>query len=699
MAAARPRHARPRPRPAGHVDRSRRPPGSRHGRRHDGHDGRRVPLGVARQRRRRQRLADLARQPRRERFQQQLLAGVEDERRARLVHERDRGPQAVRVAAPGVGLQHAETVGRVDQLGNAVRDARDVAEPEPGELEPLVERAHPRPALGALGGVRALALGAAAVALGQHLELGRDAFFDRRAGAVAGLPRLREEPEPGALAQVAGKRGAGVGLGMRPQRGSAARPVGVAQAEARRRVGGGGLEALLDREPLGEPLGLGRVEAHELAARGDRRQELAGPAREQDEVGERRGLLERLEHLVLRLLVHRLGPLDDEHAAPGLERRARRRGHDRLVDVADEHLGRAARRDPREVGMDAVADALAGGVGVARAVGEELGGERARRLALAGTGRAVEEVGVAGHAVGRQRRGQDRAGVGVTFGAGQHLWKATTMRGRLITIEGLDGAGKTTLADLLVPALASRGVEIALLREPGGVELSERIRTLVKDPALRVDPRAEALLYAAARAQLVAERVAPLLAGGRWVLLDRFVDSSLAYQGAGRALGTDAVRAINDFGTGGLVPDRTLLLTVDAGTRDARQAERGEAPDRLEREDGAFFAAIGAAYDELATAEPDRIRVLDASAAPDAVLEQALEALADLPPSRAGRAPPPPPPRSAPPSPSPRPRPRSRTRPRRPPRRRRRPRRRPRPRGPRARRRPPNPRPPRRRRR
>jgi dTMP kinase len=209
------------------------------------------------------------------------------------------------------------------------------------------------------------------------------------------------------------------------------------------------------------------------------------------------------------------------------------------------------------------------------------------------------------------------------------------MRGRLITIEGLDGAGKTTLAERLVPALAARGVEVELLREPGGVELSERIRTLVKDPALRVDARAEALLYAAARAQLVAERLAPLLADGRWVLLDRFVDSSLAYQGAGRALGLDAVRAINDFGTGGLVPDRTLLLAVEAGTRDARQSARGEAPDRLEREDGAFFAAIAAAYDELAAAERDRIRVLDAAAAPDAVLEQALGALDDLLPSRA----------------------------------------------------------------
>jgi dTMP kinase len=209
------------------------------------------------------------------------------------------------------------------------------------------------------------------------------------------------------------------------------------------------------------------------------------------------------------------------------------------------------------------------------------------------------------------------------------------MRGRLITIEGLDGAGKTTLADRLVPALAARGVDVQVLREPGGVELSERIRTLVKDPALRIDPRAEALLYAAARAQLVAERVVPLLETGRWVLLDRFVDSSLAYQGAGRALGVDAVRAINDFGTGGLVPDRTLLLRVDADTRDARRSVRGQAPDRLEREDDAFFAAIGAAYDALAAEEDGRIRVIEAGATPDAVLEQAVDALADLLPSRA----------------------------------------------------------------
>jgi dTMP kinase len=204
------------------------------------------------------------------------------------------------------------------------------------------------------------------------------------------------------------------------------------------------------------------------------------------------------------------------------------------------------------------------------------------------------------------------------------------MRGRLITIEGLDGTGKTTLAEALVDELRGDGGDVLLLREPGGVELSERIRALVKDPGLEVGPRAEALLYAAARAQLVAERVEPALAAGTWVLLDRFVDSSLAYQGVGRGLGIEAVRDVNLFATGGLRPDRTLLLRADAATRAARQLVRGEAPDRLEREEGAFFDAIAGAYDALAAAEPERFRVLDAAAAPDAVLGAARAALADL---------------------------------------------------------------------
>jgi dTMP kinase len=197
------------------------------------------------------------------------------------------------------------------------------------------------------------------------------------------------------------------------------------------------------------------------------------------------------------------------------------------------------------------------------------------------------------------------------------------VRGRLITIEGLDGAGKTTLCSGLAAALP----DARLLREPGGVELAERIRELVKDPALEVDARAEALLYAAARAQLVASLVRPLLDDGRLVLLDRFVDSSLAYQGAGRGLGVAEVRAINDFGTGGLVPDRTLLLRLDPAAGRARQAGRGEAPDRLELEDERFFEAIARSYDELAAAEPERFRVLDASQPPEAVLAAALEAI------------------------------------------------------------------------
>ncbi|MEX1141131.1 MAG: dTMP kinase [Thermoleophilaceae bacterium] len=203
-------------------------------------------------------------------------------------------------------------------------------------------------------------------------------------------------------------------------------------------------------------------------------------------------------------------------------------------------------------------------------------------------------------------------------------------RGRLITIEGLDGAGKTTLAAHLADALRARGVGVELLREPGGVEASERIRTLVKDPALTIGARAEALLYAAARAQLVEEALAPLLDGGDWVLLDRFVDSSLAYQGGGRGLGVEVVAAINEFATGGLRPDRTLLLEVDPALGRARQGTRLEGFDRLEREEEAFFARIAAGYDELARREPERVRRVDASGAPEDVLAAALAELDDV---------------------------------------------------------------------
>jgi dTMP kinase len=202
--------------------------------------------------------------------------------------------------------------------------------------------------------------------------------------------------------------------------------------------------------------------------------------------------------------------------------------------------------------------------------------------------------------------------------------------GKLITIEGIDGAGKSTLAAGLAQALAKRGIAVELLREPGGVRTAERIRELVSDPELHIGARAEALLYAAARAQLVEEALRPLLSSGTWVLLDRFVDSSLAYQGGGRRLGIDAVREINEFAIQGLQPDRTLLLVIDPAGGRARSQARGGRPDRLESEQQDFFDRTASAYRTLSEQEPERIRMIDASQPPADVLEVAIEAISDL---------------------------------------------------------------------
>jgi dTMP kinase len=205
-----------------------------------------------------------------------------------------------------------------------------------------------------------------------------------------------------------------------------------------------------------------------------------------------------------------------------------------------------------------------------------------------------------------------------------------TDRGRLITIEGIDGAGKTTLAAALLHALTACGLDVLLLREPGGVPAAERIRELVIDPDLHVSARTEALLYAAARAQLVEEAIEPVLRAGKWVLLDRFIDSSLAYQGGGRELGIDSVRAINEFAIRTAWPDRTLLLLIDADIGRGRSRWRAGRPDRLERERSDFFDRTVAAYLELAAEDPGRIRRIDASQPPDDVLAAALRELADL---------------------------------------------------------------------
>ena len=191
-------------------------------------------------------------------------------------------------------------------------------------------------------------------------------------------------------------------------------------------------------------------------------------------------------------------------------------------------------------------------------------------------------------------------------------------RGRLITVEGIDGAGKTSLVTALAAELGATA-----LREPGGVAVAERIRDIVKGEPC--DPRTEALLFAAARAQLVAEALLPRLDAGETLLLDRFVDSSLAYQGGGRGLGVEAVREINVFATGALRPDRTLYLRLDPETALERVGGRGGA-DHFE--DLALLRRVAATYDWLAETEPERIVVLDAAQAPERVLAAALQALA-----------------------------------------------------------------------
>ena len=191
------------------------------------------------------------------------------------------------------------------------------------------------------------------------------------------------------------------------------------------------------------------------------------------------------------------------------------------------------------------------------------------------------------------------------------------MRGLFVTFEGIDRSGKTTQARLLCEALGGDAVGV---REPGGTEIGERVRAILKDPAVRLGAEAEALLFAAARAQLVAEVVRPALDAGKVVISDRFLDSSLAYQGAARGLGVEEVERVNRFATGGLVPDLTLLLEIEPA---AAAARAGEA-DRFEREGDALQERVVTAYEELAAAEPERWRRLAADRPPTAVHADAL---------------------------------------------------------------------------
>jgi len=195
-----------------------------------------------------------------------------------------------------------------------------------------------------------------------------------------------------------------------------------------------------------------------------------------------------------------------------------------------------------------------------------------------------------------------------------------------VTFEGVDGSGKTTQATLLAEQLRSEGRDVVATREPGGTELGERIRELVLHGGA-VAPWAEAALFAAARAQLVEDVIRPALARGADVVCDRYIDSSLAYQGLGRNLGIDRVLELNLLATRGLLPDRTILLLVSL---DEAARRRGDEADRLEGEGGEFAAEVDRAYRELAQAFRGRVVVADASRPPDELARLIRDELRDL---------------------------------------------------------------------
>lgn len=204
-------------------------------------------------------------------------------------------------------------------------------------------------------------------------------------------------------------------------------------------------------------------------------------------------------------------------------------------------------------------------------------------------------------------------------------------RGRFITLEGGEGAGKSTQLKTLAAAMRERALEVVETREPGGSDGAEAIRTLLlTGSADRWSPRAEALLFAAARADHVERTIKPALARGAWVLSDRFLDSSRAYQGMGD-LTDDDVMTLHRIGSDGFLPDRTLVLTLGLDEAEQRaRARDGDAADRIGGRDDAFHRAVAAAFARFAAGEPERVRAVDASGDPLAVTARLIDAIADL---------------------------------------------------------------------
>ncbi len=197
-----------------------------------------------------------------------------------------------------------------------------------------------------------------------------------------------------------------------------------------------------------------------------------------------------------------------------------------------------------------------------------------------------------------------------------------------MTFEGVDRSGKTTQAALLCDALDDAAVGV---REPGGTPAGERVRQILVDPDLALAPEAEALLFAAARADHVAKTIRPAVERGAWVLSDRFLDSSLAYQGGAAGVGIDTVRRLHEFGSHGFLPDRTLLLELPAEAVSARLSVRdADGSDRIGGRGVEFHQRVAEAFAQLAEEKPERFRRVDASGAPEEVTARLLAAVEGL---------------------------------------------------------------------